>query len=166
MSRFEPITIREIEPADLEVFYVHQLDPEAIRLAAFVSKDPTDKVAFDAHWRKVLSLAGVTNRTILADGAVAGHVACFPDGDNMEVTYWIGREFWGNGVATRALALLLGLVTVRPILARAATDNLGSLRLLEKCGFKITGTDKGFANGRGEETEEYLLRLDIDAPKL
>ena len=55
MSRFESITIREVESSDLETFYRHQLDPEAIRMAAFVSKDPTDRVAFDAHWKKILN---------------------------------------------------------------------------------------------------------------
>jgi hypothetical protein len=52
MSRFESITIREVEASDLETFYEHQLDPEAIRIAAFVCEDPKDKVAFDAHWDK------------------------------------------------------------------------------------------------------------------
>ena len=55
MSRFESITIREVESSDLETFYEHQLDPEAIRMAAFVCEDPKDKVAFDAHWDKILN---------------------------------------------------------------------------------------------------------------
>ena len=55
MSRFESITIREVESSDLETFYEHQLDPEAIRMAAFVCEDPKDKVAFDAHWNKILN---------------------------------------------------------------------------------------------------------------
>ena len=80
----------------------------------------------------------------------------------MEVTYWLGREFWGRGLATQALIRMLHLVVDWPILARAATDNIGSLRLLQKCGFKIVGENKDFANGRGEETEEYILRLDLD----
>lgn len=53
MSGFESIAIRKVESSDLETFYEHQLDPEAIRMAAFVSKDPEDKVAFDAHWDKI-----------------------------------------------------------------------------------------------------------------
>ncbi len=154
------IALREVETSDLEAFYRHQLDPEANRMAAFVGKDPTDRAAFDAHWAKILKSPRNINRTIVADGQVAGHVACFPDGDHLEVTYWLGREFWGRGVATEALKGMLRLVPARPIFARAATDNLGSVRVLQKCGFKIIGTDKGFANGRGEETEEYILRLD------
>jgi RimJ/RimL family protein N-acetyltransferase len=80
----------------------------------------------------------------------------------MEVTYWLGSEFWGTGLATQALNRMLRLVVHRPILARAATDNIGSIRVLQKCGFNIIGKNKDFANGRGEETEEYILRMDLD----
>jgi RimJ/RimL family protein N-acetyltransferase len=165
MGSFEGITIREVESSDLEAFYQHQLDPEAIRMAAFVGKDRKDKAAFDAHWKKILNLSQNTNRTIVTDEQVAGYVACYPDGEHMEVTYWLGREFWGRGLATEALNKMLHLVVERPIFARAATDNIGSIRVLQKCGFKIIGKNKGFANGRGEDTEEYILRLDLDPAK-
>ena len=162
MSRFESVTIREVEPSDLDTFYEHQLDPEAIRMAAFVGKDPTDRAAFDAHWAKILTSPQITQRTIVADGRVAGHIACYPDEGHLEVTYWIGREFWGRGLATRALSMMLDLVGDRPMFARAAADNVGSIKVLEKSGFKIIGANKDFANGRGEDTEEYILRLDLD----
>jgi len=81
MSRFESITIREVESSDLETFYEHQLDPEAIKMAAFVGKDPKDKVAFDAHWDKILHSSQNITRTIVAAGQVAGHIACYPDGE-------------------------------------------------------------------------------------
>ena len=97
MSRFKNITIREVESSGLETFYEHQLDPEAIRMAAFVCEDPKDKVALDAHWNKILNSSQITQRIIVAEGQVAGHIACYPDGENIEVTYWLGREFWGRG---------------------------------------------------------------------
>ena len=162
MRQFENVTIREVEPADLDVFYRNQLDSEANRMAAFVGKEPRDRPAFDAHWEKILNSAENTTRTIMADGEVAGHIACYPDEGHLEVTYWIGREFWGNGVATQALRSMLDLVEERPIFGRAAADNIGSIRVLQKCGFKIIGTDKGFAKGRGEEIEECILRLDVE----
>jgi RimJ/RimL family protein N-acetyltransferase len=77
------------------------------------------------------------------------------------VTYWIGRQDWGQGIATRALKeFLTGIETTRPLSARAASDNAGSIRVLEKCGFTHVGVDRGFAHGRNEETEEAILRLD------
>lgn len=161
MSAPAPITLRKVEPSDLDIFFEQQLDPEAIRMAAFVSsRDPKDRAAFNAHWEKILSSPGITMRTIVADGKVAGHSSCYPLEGNFEATYWLGREFWGKGLATQALEGILRLVTHRPITARAAKDNLGSVRVLQKCGFQIVGEDKGFAIGRGGETEEYLFRLD------
>jgi len=162
MNSIESITIREVESSDLETFYGHQLDPEAIRMAAFVSKDRMDKAVFHVHWDKILKASQNINRTIVVGGQVAGHIACYPQEGHLEVTYWLGREFWGRGVATQALQRMLQLVVERPIFARAATDNIGSIRVLQKCGFKIIGNDKGFAYGRGEDTAEYILRLDRD----
>src|ERR1700745_3905355 len=142
MSRFESITIRDVVSSDLETFYEHQLDPEAIWMAAFVGKDPKDKVAFDTRWDKILHSPQNITRTIVAEGQVAGHIACYPDGENLEVTYWLGREFWGRGLATQALKRMLHLVVDRPIFARAAADNIGSIRVLQKCGFKSSGKTK------------------------
>jgi RimJ/RimL family protein N-acetyltransferase len=160
MSALERITLREVAPSDLDAFYAHQLDPEAIRMAAFVSPDRKNREVFDAHWNKILKAPRTTNRTIVVGGQVAGQIACYPQGEQLEVTYWLGREFWGRGVATQALQRMLQLIGDRPIFGRAATNNIGSIRVLQKCGFRIVGQDKGFAQGRGEDTAETILRLD------
>ena len=89
-------------------------------MAAFVSNDPKDKVAFDAHWDKILNSSQNTTRTIVAEGQVAGHIACYPDGENIEVTYWLGREFWGRGFATQALNRMLHLVVDRPTIRQGS----------------------------------------------
>jgi len=156
---FERISLRPVLPADLDVFFLQQLDPEGIRMAAFTPNDPADRAHFDAHWAKILADPNLTIRTILYDGQVAGNIACHAWFGSPEVCYWLGREFWGKGVATQALTAFLELLPVRPLSARAAKDNLASLRVLEKCGFRIVGSDKGFANGRGEEVEELILEL-------
>jgi RimJ/RimL family protein N-acetyltransferase len=154
------LTLRDVDDADLPIFFEHQLDPQANHMAAFTAKDPADRVAFMAHWARILADQTTVNRTIVFEGRVAGHVASFIQAGEREVTYWVGREFWGRGLATGALAALLGIVRERPLFARAAKDNLGSLRVLEKCGFRIIGEDSGFAEARGVEVEEYILRLD------
>lgn len=154
------ITLRNVELTDLPIFFAQQLDPEANRMAAFVHTDPHDRAAFDAHWQRILGAAGIVNRTILRGGEVAGHIACYPQDGKLEVTYWLGKMYWGQGIATQALRQLLQEITHRPLFARAAKDNVSSVKVLERCGFKIVGEDKGFAEGRGEETEEYHFRLD------
>src|SRR5260370_37094276 len=123
MSRFESITIREVESSDLETFYEHQLDPEAIRMAAFVCEDPKDKVAFGAQWDKILNSSQITKRTIVAEGQVAGHISCYPHGENIEVTYWLRRAFWGRGLGTQSLNRRLHLAGNRPCFGRAGSDN-------------------------------------------
>src|SRR5262249_42960003 len=104
----------------------------------------------------------------LSGGQVAGSIGAFvaPWSGKLEVTYWIGREFWGKGIATKALAVFLSGVKIRPLYARAAKDNIASLRVLEKCGFTIAGYERGFANARGEEGEEVVLGLRAEAPEV
>jgi len=58
-----------------------------------------------------------------------------------------------------ALGLFLNEVLVRPLYARAAKDNTTSIRILNKCGFKLIGHERGFANARGIEIEEVVLEL-------
>ena len=154
--------LRNVFESDLPIFFAHQLDPEANQMAAFTAKDPSDNAYFHQHWSRILSDKTVTNRTVLYDGKVAGYVASYTDQEfgKPEVTYWIGKEYWGKGIATRALSRFLEIVKVRPIYARVAKDNLGSIRVLLKCGFVLAGDGKGFANARGEEIEEQVMKLE------
>lgn len=153
------VRLRAIADADLPTLFEQQLDPAANHMAAFTHPDPADRAAFDAHWAKIRADPTVTQLTILVDGAVAGWVGSYGPPDEPEVTYWLGREFWGRGLATQALRQFLAIQTQRPIYARAAQDNLGSLRVLEKCGFQHLGVERGFANARGAEIEEVRLVL-------
>ena len=157
IARMLDVKLREVRDDDLPIFFENNRDPEAVRMAAFTSKDPDDRAAFDAHWARIRAADDVLNRTIEVDHRVAGSVSSYVMDGNTEVTYWLGREFWGRGLATAALAAFLREQTVRPLYARAAKDNAGSLRVLQKCGFTIIGEDKGYANGRGEEIEEFVL---------
>jgi RimJ/RimL family protein N-acetyltransferase len=154
------VALRPVEDGDLEALFEQMRDPEAVRMAAFTTEDPDDRTAFDAHMARVRSSPDITMRAVTCNGRLAGTIASFPAEGQTEVTYWIDRAAWGNGIATRALALLLDLVTTRPLYARAASDNAGSLRVLQKCGFRATGTEKSFAAGRNENIEETILQLD------
>ena len=151
------LVLREIEDRDLSVLFEHWTDREAIRMAAFTSADPDDRTAFEQRWARLRSDASTTNRVIEIDGRVVGHIASFDLEGHREVTYWIGREDWGRGIATRAL---LQLETTRPLYAGAASDNAASIRVLTKCGFLIVGKGREFAHGRNEETDAVVLRLD------
>ncbi len=142
------IVLRDVMVCDIAIFCEHQRDPDANRMAAFTAKDPADRVAFTAHWAAILRDDTITKKTILVDGRVAGNIVRFAQFGQPEVGYWIGREYWGKGIATRALAAFLRYVTVCPLFARAAKDNVASIRVLEKRGFIVTGLGKAFANAR------------------
>lgn len=153
------VLLRDVIEGDLPVFFEQQLDPDANRMATFTTEDPADRDAFDARWARILGDETIKKKTVLFDGRVAGSVLSFEQSGKQEVTYWIGKEYWGKGLATAALSKLLDHVPVRPLYARAAKDNAASIRVLEKCGFAICGEDKGFSNARREEVEEFVLIL-------
>ncbi len=155
----ENIVLREIFPDDLEIFFEHQKDPDAALMAAFTADDPEDKEAFHSRWRRIMNNDAIIKCSIIYEDKIAGHMMKFEQFGNNEITYWIGREHWGKGIASRALKGFLEIVNERPLYARAAKDNLASRRVLEKCGFVLIGVEKGFANVRGEEIEEVLMKL-------
>jgi RimJ/RimL family protein N-acetyltransferase len=152
--------LRPVHNSDLPIFFTQQKDPDANQMAAFTSRDPSDQEVFNSHWQKIIVSDTVIIRTIVCEEQVAGYVLSYLDEGKPEVGYWIGKEFWGKGLATRALAEFLSSAnTIRPIYARTAKDNQASKRVLEKCGFCVIKEMKGFANARGEEIDELLLEL-------
>jgi RimJ/RimL family protein N-acetyltransferase len=141
--------LRDVTQGDLDAFFEHQRDPEATQMAVFPARD---REAFDAHWRKLLADDSITKKTIVQEGEVAGNIGCWESDGRRYVGYWIGREFWGKGLATRALGELVEEVAERPLHAWVATTNVGSIRVLEKCGFVRVGS-------RISDVEELLFEL-------
>jgi RimJ/RimL family protein N-acetyltransferase len=128
------VELRETVEGDLPILFRNQADPEASAMAAFPSRDWE---AFVAHQAKIGTDPDMLQRTILVDGDVAGDVGSWQAEADRNVGYWIGRSFWGRGVATAALRAFLELETRRPLTAYVAAHNLGSRRVLEKCGFEM-----------------------------
>ncbi|GAB3736392.1 GNAT family N-acetyltransferase [Amycolatopsis oliviviridis] len=153
------VALRPVEDSDLDALFDQMRDPESVRMAAFIARDPEDREAFDAHMAKLRASQDIVLRAVTGDGLFLGTVGSFVVEGDAEVTYWIDRSAWGRGIATQALALLLDIVKVRPLYARAASDNLGSLRVLQKAGFTIIGTENSYAAARDAEIEETVLRL-------
>lgn len=150
------VLLRDVAEDDLPIFFEHQLDPDATRMAAFPARD---REAFTAHWANILRDETVTTKTILVDGKVAGNVVSWQQSGGRQVGFWIGKEYWGKGIGTKALSAFLGHVTTRPLYAHVAKHNVGSIRALEKNGFTIVRQDKGPSDAGGEEIEEFILRL-------
>lgn len=154
------VSLRDVRPSDLETFFEHQRDPDATRMAAFPARD---RDAFMAHWKKIMGDASTIVRAVILEGEVAGNVVSWEQDGERKVGYWIGRAHWGQGVATAALSQFLGLVAIRPLLAHVAKHNVASIRVLQKCGFTISGEDR-FPLADGEYVEDYVLTLTEEAP--
>jgi RimJ/RimL family protein N-acetyltransferase len=145
------VELRAVEPADLETLYEHQLDPEAAAMAGFPSRE---RDAFMSHMSGIIADPTLILLAIVADGELAGSLAVFPDVGKRAVGYWIGREFWGRGIATGALRRFLAEDAERPLHAWVIESNVASIRVLEKCGFRP-------ADDAAVEPGELLFRLDI-----
>ncbi|MFZ7114276.1 MAG: GNAT family N-acetyltransferase [Bacteroidota bacterium] len=153
------LSLRKSEQEDLVSFFQFQLNEEAIYLAAFTPKDPSDRIAYLEKYSKLLTNPDINMMTIEVDDVIVGSVSKYVMENEAEITYWIDRKFWGKGIATLALSSFLKLEKSRPIYGRVAFDNFGSQRVLEKCGFVKIGKDKGYANARKVEIEEFIYKL-------
>jgi RimJ/RimL family protein N-acetyltransferase len=141
--------LRNVAESDLDVLFEHQREPEANEMAIFPARD---RESFDAHWRRILADDSVIKKTIVVDGQVAGNIGCWVQDGRRLVGYWVGKDFWGKGLATRALREFVGEIETRPLNAWVATSNVGSIRVLEKCGFVRVGS-------RTTDVEELLFEL-------
>ncbi len=126
------ITLRNVLESDLPILFQQQLDPEAIAMADYPSKDRGE---FMRHWEGILKNKTIVARTIIYKEKIAGHIICWKEKYEQQVGYWIGKSFWGRGIASAALAEFLQEVKIRPLYAYVASRNLASKRVLEKCGF-------------------------------
>jgi RimJ/RimL family protein N-acetyltransferase len=154
------IKLRKTAESDLEHLFKFQRDPEAIRMAAFTPEDPSDRQAYMNKWRKLLASQEVCMRSIVVEEELAGSVLSFVMDGEREITYWLDRAFWGRGIGSVALKLFLQEEERRPLWARAAIDNHGSIRVLEKNGFERVAQERGYAHGRKCEVDEFVYRLD------
>jgi len=152
-------SLRHVAAADIGRFFEHHLDPAATWMAASSATNPSERDAFEARWKRSLEDPSIVARTVVSQGEAVGYVVTFLRDGTREVAYWIGRAHWGRGIASSAVAQFLGEVEVRPLFARAARDNVASLRVLEKCGFRRVGEDRFFSSARKAEVEEVVLAL-------
>ena len=157
--------MREVRDEDLPLLFEQWADPVAAHMAAFTAPDHMDRDAFERRWSRLRADETVLTRVIVVDDEVAGTIGSWGEPGEREVTYWIGRSYWGKGIASDALNAFLAVDHSRPLHARVASDNVASRRVLEKCGFHVIATDRNVAEARSAEIEELVLRLDELAPR-
>jgi RimJ/RimL family protein N-acetyltransferase len=129
----EGLTLPEVRDEDLPLLFEQWADPVAVHMAAFTAPDHVDRDAFERRWSRLRADETVLTRVIVVDDGVAGTIGSWGESGEREVTYWIGRSYWGKGIATDALTAFLAVDRSRPLHARVASDNVASRRVLEKC---------------------------------
>ena len=150
------ISLRDVRTADLAVFFEQQREPEAIEMAAF---PPRAYDEFMAHWARCLAEETAILKTIVFRGQVAGNIVCWKQAGTRNIGYWLGKAYWGQGIATAALAQFLEHVQSRPLYAHVAKENAASIRVLQKCGFTLSG-EETYRGLTGEPSRELIMKLD------
>ena len=155
------VSLRIVDDADLDQIFEWQCDPGAVAMAAFTRADPSDRVTFDRHYRRIRA---DPDCTVLAiddeDGVFVGTIGSFTMEGEREITYWIDPSRWGRGLASAALEALVRIEPARPLFGRAAEHNVGSARVLTRAGFVRVGSDTAYADGIGRDVVEHIYRLD------
>jgi RimJ/RimL family protein N-acetyltransferase len=152
----ENVTLRNVEDGDLEILYQQQLDPDAVKMRAFPS---SEREPYMAHWAKVLTNDSNVLRIIVANDKVVGSMMSWAQDGKRQVGFGLGKDYWGRGIATKALAAFLDELSERPLYGYAAGHNIGSQRVMEKCGFVKVGVDRGVLEVDGELIDEMVFEL-------
>jgi RimJ/RimL family protein N-acetyltransferase len=148
------ISLRPVEESDLETLYEHQTDPVAAEMAVFGGREHD---AFIEHWHtKIYPNPENIARAVTIDGVLAGNMLSWKHEGKRYVGYWIGREFWGQGIGSEGLRLLVAEIEERPLYGLVAVSNIGSQRVLQKAGFTQVVRQMSPKDG----VEEFVYRLD------
>ena len=151
----DKISLRKFRRTDLDAIMKKFVDKDVIR-AIGLDKDLKDITRkFESEWLDKtiknyrLKKPSVYNLAILLDGEHIGTIGCHKinyEDKNLEIGYWIGKDYWGQGYATKALKQYLKEIKKKfdpvRVVAYHFTFNPASGRVLEKCGFKKEGTKR------------------------
>lgn len=154
------VTLRAFTDSDLDPLFAWESDPRAVQMAAFTRSNPSDRHAFDVHYKRVRSDPSNTLLAIDYDGEFVGTIGSFTLEGEREITYWIAPARWGQGLASQALRAFLSIESTRPLYGRVAGHNGASAKVLARAGFVEVGSETSFAAGVGAEVVERIYRLD------
>jgi RimJ/RimL family protein N-acetyltransferase len=150
------IQLRPVLADDIALFFEHHLEVRPLPVGASITER---KATFTEGWEQMLADETVLARTIVSGRDVAGYVICSRQREKPTISSWLGRKFWGHGIATKAVKSFVDLVEERPVYARVAYDNLAALQVLRKIGFAIIGHDSFFSDAHGYEIDEIICAL-------
>jgi RimJ/RimL family protein N-acetyltransferase len=154
------VNLRILHDEDLNQLFAWEQDPRAVAMAAFTRADPSDRAAFDEHYRRIRNNPDATLLAVDDDGRLVGSIGSFWMAGERELTYWIDPSRWGRGIASAAVEAFLRVERTRPLFARVAEHNIGSTKVVVRSGFVGIGHETSYADGVGRDVVEHIYRLD------
>ncbi|CAM3664372.1 GNAT family N-acetyltransferase [Tsukamurella ocularis] len=160
----ERVSLGWFLPDDFAAVHAFASDPRVCEFMTWGPNSPSDTHRFLTE--RLTPSADAFQLAVIVRGHVVGSAAVWQtDSANMvgELGYSLSPEVWGNGYATEAARLLIGIGRDRLGLVRIAAtcdvDNLASARVLEKAGMVREGTLRALKVVRGERRDHYLYAL-------
>lgn len=172
----ENIRLRAVEPADVDLLYRWENDPEIwhvsntlapysrFQIEQFVLNSQQEIFA-TGQLRLIIEISGGNQK-----GAAAGAVDLF-DIDAVNRRAGIGIlvtiEFRNRGVATEAIEAMVGYARdtlhLHQLYCQISEENIQSIRLFEKNGFTRSGTRKEWLVAQNGWKDEHLYQLILDS---
>lgn len=170
----ESVKLRKFSIKDIDRIMELFLDENITNGIGITLSEKPPKITrkFETTWlKKTISNYGKKkpkgyNLAITLDNILIGSIGMNKidyENKNIEIGYWIGKDYWGKGFATKALKQFLDFINKKHnpkrVYGYAFTFNTGSKRVMEKCGFKLEGIRKCVKKGKDKFYDDYMLAL-------
>lgn len=156
------ITLRDYKNADIDAIHLLLNNYEVSRFLS--SRIPFPYTRDDAVWWVETGSKNEITRVIEFNRQLAGiiGVARGPHENYRcgEIGYWLGQPFWGKGLATLAVSRMTELIfndtDIVRLFAPIYGPNKASMRVAEKCGYKLEGIAEKAIFKDGRFYDEYI----------
>ncbi|MBO6675905.1 MAG: GNAT family N-acetyltransferase [Rhizobiales bacterium] len=165
MTSKSAVSLRPYQLNDADRLAVLLNDPDVTAMTASIPYPyaRSDAEAFLSNARN--EEGRLVGRAIVLNGELVGGVGLGPRPNGREeLGYWVGKAYWGQGIATRAVALFLDVLRENgiegPIHAATVRSNEASQKVLLSNGFVFTGEGECITPARDtpkQPSNDYML---------
>jgi [ribosomal protein S5]-alanine N-acetyltransferase len=153
----ERLLFRAHEPSDLESFCAMEMDPEFRRYVGGYarSREDAERKFPKDQLQRVRDRLGVWAAILKSNGQYAGRCGLYPSVERAggmvigeaTLSFYFGREHWGQGLASEAGAAFVKFgweeLRLSRNVATVQAGNAASVHILEKLGFELIATEPG-----------------------
>ncbi|XP_061992358.1 uncharacterized protein LOC133710330 [Rosa rugosa] len=159
------ITLRHLGLSDIDDFMVWGTDEKVSR---FCTWEPYASKEEGLNYIKDKILPHPWYRAICLDGRPVGAILVTPNSGNdrcrAEIGYVLGSKYWGKGIATRAVKMVVDTIFkewthLERLEAFVDVENVGSQRVMEKAGFQREGVLRKNYIVKGRTIDEVVFSI-------